>query len=259
VLYANPSLYDIIATPGTARELNVLERINRRYGRGSSPGSVWLEPACGTGRLVRLVAQRGRRVVGFDLSPTQVAYARDTIRRRKLGRRAKVFLADMTEFAHMIPAHSIDFAFNTVNTIRHLMSDRAMIKHFEQIAQVLKSDGLYIVGVSFTDYASYLSDEDMWEGTRGPCHITHIINYLPRDRGGARARREKVICHLMVKRPTSITHIDGYFDLRTYDEKQWQALLKYSALARVAVLDEKGNPRGGRRLPYQFEVLQPRT
>ena len=29
---------------------------------------------------------------------------------------------------------SVDFAFNPVNTIRHLESDRAMLDHFEQMA-----------------------------------------------------------------------------------------------------------------------------
>jgi len=259
VLYADPSIYDIIATPGTARELDVLERIDRQYGRGAGRGAVWLEPACGTGRLVRLVAQRGRRVLGFDLSHTQVAYAKDTLRRRGLDRRAKVFVADMISFAAVVPARSIDFAFNTVNTIRHLMSDRAMLTHFDQMAQVLKAGGLYAVGVSFTDYASYMSDEDVWQGTRGPCRVTHIINYLPSEHGGARARRENVICHLMVKRPSSITHIDGQFDLRTYDEKQWLSLLRRSALKRVAVLDEKGKQRGDRQLPYQIELLKSRA
>ncbi len=258
VLYANPSIYDIVSSPGTARELDVLERADACYGRGIRRGAVWLEPACGSGRFLRLIARRGRRVVGIDISPSQVAYARESLWRRGLSRRTRVLVADMTSFSECVSPRSIDFAFNTVNSIRHLMSDRVMLAHFAQIARVLKPGGVYAVGISLTDYAAYMSDEDVWIGARGPCRVTHVVNYLPVEHGGAKGRRERVISHLMVERPSSTTHIDGRFDLRTYDEKQWLALLRRSALRRVAVLDAKGETRRDQWLAYQMEVLAPR-
>src|SRR5512140_1066353 len=86
-LYADPLVYDILATPGTARELNVLQRIASRWVEGANAGREprrWLEPACGTGRYLRLAAARGLRVTGFDASPAMVGYARATLARRGL-------------------------------------------------------------------------------------------------------------------------------------------------------------------------------
>ena len=47
---------------------------------------------------------------------------------------------------------SIDAAFNPVNTIRHLESDRAMLRHFAQMADIMKPGAIYVVGVSLIDY-----------------------------------------------------------------------------------------------------------
>ena len=60
-LYDDPAVYDILHTPGTAREIDVLEFIEATCGQ---PGGRWYEPACGTGRYLRVAAGRGRRVGG---------------------------------------------------------------------------------------------------------------------------------------------------------------------------------------------------
>ena len=65
-LYADPTVYDILYTPGTAAEIDALERVERSLaGDRLRPDRLWFEPACGTGRCLRVAAGRGRRVAGF--------------------------------------------------------------------------------------------------------------------------------------------------------------------------------------------------
>ncbi len=248
-LYDHPRLYDILMTPGTARELDVFERIARRFGRGELRRTVWLEPACGTGRFLRLIASRGRRVVGFDSHVAQLAYARERLRRRGLQHRARLFRSDMTSFAGELGSNTVDFVFNPVNSIRHLASDGDMLSHFAQIALVLRPGGVYAVGISLTGESPSQPEEDVWVGVRGRCRVTQVVTYLPPEPQSGGARRERVISHLMVERPCGIEHLDSCYELRTYSEREWWRLLRRSDLGRVAVVDAKGRPLPTRGSP----------
>lgn len=253
-LYADPMIYDILHTPGTAREVSVLERIEALFAADSTaPGRLWFEPACGTGRYLRVAAGRGRRVAGFDLDAGQVAYAR----RRVPG----CFVADMRNFgteaaAAGFPAGCADFAFNPVNSIRHLADDCEMRAHLAQVAAILKPGAVYVVGISLTDYDWLLEDEDLWEGVRGRCRVSQLVNYLPPEPGTGRARLETVISHLTVTRPRGEEHFDDHYDLRTYSEEEWAALIAGSELERGGSFDAFGQPLGERSLPYQLEALR---
>ncbi len=262
-LYADPSVYDILVTPGTAGDLDVLQRVARRWTSASRSGGGarrpraerWLEPACGTGRFLRVAAARGLRVTGFDASPRMIAYARASLERRGLGRRADVFVAGLTDFLPRAPERAFDFAYVPDNTLRHLPDDRAALAHFAQMARALRRGGVYAVGLSLSRYGEEEPSEDVWTGARGRCRVHELVNYLPPERG---SRRERVIIHLMIERPRGAQHVDAAFDLRCWDERQWDALVRRSALRRVASLDAWGEPLAGRRLPYQLEILAPR-
>ncbi|MFH1843487.1 MAG: class I SAM-dependent methyltransferase [bacterium] len=253
--YTDPVIYDILYTPGTAREVDVLERIHRQYVTDRVRSAPWLEPACGTGRYLRVVARRGYRVVGFDREVVLVDYATVALRRRGLGGRVKLFVADMVDFYPRLPTAPFGFAFNLVNSIRHLASDSAVLAHFRQMAALLAPGGRYAVGLSLHDYGMAQPDEDVWIGVRGRCRVTQVVNYLPPVVGGRTSRRERVISHLMVERPRGEEHLDAVYDLRTYDAEQWRRLLARSALRRIASLDSRGRPLGKRRVPYQIEIL----
>ncbi len=252
-LYSDPSIYDILHTPGTARELDVLESIALRYGPSTAADPLpWLEPACGTGRLLRLAARRGRRVIGFDAHTGMLAYARQTIRRRSLARRARLFRADLADFGPRLELGSVSFAFIPFNSIRHLPDDAALDAHVEQIAHVLRPGGLYAVGISLSDYDRDRPEEDVWQVARGRCRVTWVLNYLPPDR---KTRREQVLSHLVIRRPTGTEHRDAAYPLRSYSARQWSAAVRRSPLSTVASLDDGGRPRRDRSLNYQLEIL----
>jgi len=252
-LYADATVYDILHTPGTAAEVDALERIEREWARGSgrrlAPRRLWFEPACGTGRCLRVARGRGRRVGGYDANPAMVAYAR-----RRLG--AVVHVAAMTDgTVPGVRPGTVALALNPVNTIRHLPDDAAVLAHLDQVATLLAPGGLYCVGISLVDYARLEPDEDVWEGVRGRCRVSQVVNYLPPEPGTPRARVETVISHLTIARPGGVEHRDDRYDLRCYDRRQWGRLVSRSALRRVGRRDALGRALAGREPPYVWEVL----
>ena len=261
-LYADPVLYDILYTPGTAAEVTALEKVERHFAGGSSlkKNRLWLEPACGTGRYLRVAAGRGRRCLGFDIDVRQLDYGRDRKMRPDGASPPRYHLGDMKDFATAcgLEPGSVDFAFNPVNSLRHLQSDRAMIAHFAQMAAVLKPDAVYVVGISLTDYTWLSPEEDLWESVRGGCRVSQLVNYLPPEPGTRRGRTERVVSHLTVTHGQDTQHWDDAYDLRCYDRRQWDQLVEKSAMQTLGSFDGQGRPLEGRILPYQFEVLGPR-
>lgn len=251
--YALPSVYDVLHTPGTAGEADLLEGLVRRHDAPGGSRRRWLEPACGTGRYLRVLAGRGHRVTGFDVDPGMLAYARKTLLRRGLQRRATVFQADMAAFADRLPEASHHVAFQTVNTLRHLLDARAVRQHFEDMARVLERGGLYIVGISLSRYDDEEPSEDVWTARRGGCSVRQIVQYLPPER---RARRETVLSHLQVDRPSGRTYHDSHYELRSYDEAQWRSVVRQSGFERLGAIDDLGVDVGDRVVNYQLEVLR---
>ena len=252
-LYGDAAIYDILHAPGTAAEVDALERIERDWaragGRRLAGRRLWYEPACGTGRYLRVAHGRGRRVGGYDRDPGMVAYAQ-----RRLGSLVRV--AAMTD--RTVPGvrpGAVALAFNPVNTIRHLPDDAAVLAHLAQVAALLAPGGVYCVGISFVDYDRLEPEEDLWEGARGRCRVSQLVNYLPPEPGTPRSRLETVISHLTVSRPSGEEHRDDRYDLRCYDRRQWRRLVARSALRRVGSRDAAGRPLAGRELPYAWEVL----
>lgn len=262
--YDNAALYDILHRPGTAQEVTFLQRLHTRFGLGPRSGP-WLEPACGSARLARLAAARGQPVAGFDLEPAMIAYARDHTPPRDRPR-THFFQARMEDFDAAIPKRGpwsrYGLAFNLINTIRHLHSDRAMLDHFHAVARVLKPGGLYAIGISLSLYAIEQETEDVWQGARGRCKVSQVVQYIPPEctpnrtrgpRGGNRL--ERVISHLTITRPRGEEHRDSAYALRTYDLAQWFALLQRSPFKVRTILGDDGVEIPPPKIGYAIWVL----
>ncbi len=254
--YEDPRIYDILHTPGTACEVDGLQRITRRYLSSTGGRQTWFEPACGTGRYLRVLANRGVRTVGFDGSSVMVNYAKQRLRRLGLTRRCRLFVADMVNFATPLEGRRVDFAFNLINTIRHLPSDRALLEHFAQMAEVLTPTGIYAVGISLSQYGHEFANQDRWKGTRGRCRVSEVVRYDPPDGKGNAGRREQVIHRITVKTPRHIKRFESNYFLRCYNHRQWRALLRRSPFEVLASVDERGTPIGEYPMIYQVELLR---
>jgi len=255
--YADASVYDILHAEGTAEEVDCLERLAHTF--AADAPNVWLEPACGSGRIIRLAARRdeSRRVIGFDLEPGMIDYAIRRAEKASLADRHQLFVGDMTSFATQIKPRSVGLALNVINTIRHLESDADLLAHFEQIAQTLHPDGVYVVGISLSLYGSEMPSEDIWSGKRGRCEVKQVANYDP-PHPDSGTRQEAVFSTLTVTRPSGETLISTSYKLRTYNLAQWHSVIERSALRVIGFTDVLGEPDEPEEPGYGLWVLGPR-
>ena len=265
-LYTLPHFYDVLHGPDTAKEVRGLLRIAKKYGAAPMPGArapVWLEPACGSGRYLRALAAKGARTLGFDLEPGMVAYAIEQAREFGVARKSEYFVGDMRNFDCNRTLPRIDFAFNLINTIRHLGSDAAVLEHFGAMARVLKPEAVYAVGMSMCAYGHEPETEDVWKGKRNGVEVLQNVTYLPAPGGrGVGARTERVISHLTVThgsgKSARVEHIDSTYGLRAYDLHEWGTLIEKSPLRAVAVVDERGDRMEPPAIGYCLWILKRR-
>jgi SAM-dependent methyltransferase len=254
--YEDPVVYDILHSPDTGEDYRVLERLFERHLSKKRREGSWLEPACGSGRFLRACATHGRRIVGFDQSQEMVTYARRRLARLGLNRRARVFAASMESFSSRMKPSSVAFAFNTINTIRHLETDEAFLRHFAGISRVLIPGGVYLVGMSLSAYGEEEPSEDAWEGRRGRCRVQQLVQYLPPVAHGPQSRVEQVLSHLTIQRPSGTQHRNDRYGLRCYDKRQWRALIRKSALEILEVTSDAGEPLKDFNGSYFLYLLQ---
>jgi SAM-dependent methyltransferase len=253
-LYADALVYDVLHTPGTAEDVATVERIAARHAPGAP--RVWLEPACGSGRCLRLAARRGRRVIGIDLDAGMIAYARRRAAEAGLGGRSRYIVADMRDFSGDVAPGSVGVAFNLINTIRHLHTDRDMLEHFAQVARALHPRGIYVVGLSLAAYGVEPPSEDVWEGARGRLRVQQVVSYEPPD---SSERLERVISVVTAMRPRGEAQSVSSYALRAYDPGQWRRLVGRSALETAAEVDETGAAHPATAPGYSFWVLRARA
>ncbi len=84
-LVRHPLYYDIIFDADTPTEAAFLETVFARHAK--SKGKSVLELACGSGRLLKALGERGWKPSGFDLNPAMLAFAAtaSTPRSRRTG------------------------------------------------------------------------------------------------------------------------------------------------------------------------------
>ncbi|HHN78208.1 MAG TPA: class I SAM-dependent methyltransferase [Phycisphaerales bacterium] len=256
-LYRDAMIYDILHTPGTAEELDALERIAATFAPADTDPSrrLWVEPACGSGRLVRLAARRGIPSTGFDLNEGMIAYARGRAAKRTDPQRYRV--ADMRTFVDDDACRpgSATFVFNTINTFRHLMTDDDAAAHLEQVRAALRTGGAYAVGLNTTMYGCEQTVEDVWSARRGSVGVTQTVQYIPPTGKHGGARIERVISHLVIDRPSGESHVDSTYALRTYSLKQWLGLIEKSPLRLIGTTDDAGHPTPPAETGYRIYVL----
>jgi SAM-dependent methyltransferase len=204
---------------------------------------------------------RGTPTTGFDLDPGMVAYANRRLDRAGVGETARAVVADMRSCVDdgAIPPGRADFAFNTINSFRHLMSDRDALAHLDQIARALRPGGVYAVGLSTTAYGLEFPTEDVWRGARGAVRVTQTVQYIPPTGRAGGARVERVHSHLMVERPSGADHRDSTYALRAYSLDQWLALIARSPFEIAETTDHDGHPCDAGESGYRVYVLRPRA
>lgn len=247
-LYSMPLAYEVLHWKGTAKEVRGLARISRTFTHGKAdPRGTWLEPACGTGRYLRAAAtlKCAQRCLGVDLSDELMAFGRESTD-AKHKTRVRLLKGDMTRLEAVIRPNSVDFAFNLINTIRHVRSDAAMLKHLKGVRQCLRSGGVYVVGLSLSWYGVESPTEDVWQGSLRGLHVLQTVQYLPASGGKtSRQRMEKVLSHLQLtqgrKKNVQTWDVDDRYELLSYNLQEWLTVIDRSGFHLIATVDEQGN------------------
>jgi len=213
--YDYPQYYDIAFQANTSREADFIEAVCRKYchfkvGR-------FLEPACGTGRLIATLAGRGYEMTGFDLSRPALSYLRRQLAKRRLC--AETFAAEMSEFRLGRP---VDSAYCLINTFRHLLTEQAARAHLECIAGSVRPGGIYVLAMNLLPLDVDKREALRWTERRGKIKVTITQRVLRTD---LRRRIEDVQVSLMARRGSKEFRLRHAFQLRMYTPRQFRRLL----------------------------------
>jgi SAM-dependent methyltransferase len=277
-LYADPEIYDILHADGTASDVARFARVARRVSAGLRGVKQlrWLEPASGSGRYLLACAKRGDVAVGIDFSKEMVAYTLARAEAAGLSGvggvvgRMETFDLGKVEWAGKQGAGKngagkptafgkAHVVFNPINSIRHVATDSAMLKHLDRVRACLHADGVYIVGLSLSAYGLETVSEDVWVGKRGKTTVTQVVQYEPPDEDarGAAGRRERVMSHLTIERGGVEEHRDSSYWLRTYNLQQWLGLVEKAKWRVAGTFDNTGKIAKGSEPGYYLFVLVP--
>jgi SAM-dependent methyltransferase len=227
-----PQYYDIAFQAYTRSEVNFIEAACHKY--CSFEAHRFLEPACGSGRLIIGLAARGYQMAGFDLSRPALSYLRRRLAWRRL--HAEIFEAEMSNFRFDRP---LDAAYCTVNTFRHLLTEKAARSHLECIAGSLRPGGIYVLGLDLLPLDADQEDIPRWTQWRGKTKVTVTLRVLGTD---VRRRIEELEVRMLVNSASRELRLRHEFQLRTYTPSQFRQLFdSVSSLEMCDVYDFRYN------------------
>jgi SAM-dependent methyltransferase len=216
-LYSDDAeLYDIAFDWDISDEVDwLLERL---------AASSVLEPGCGSGRMLEAFAERGLEVFGIDRSPRMVELAR-----RRLGGRAEIREADMTDFDL---GRRFDGAVCPINTLLHLTPPE-LARHLDCMA---RHTSHYLVQVGLVDAASHDPFAGShWEAARGPTRlkVDWVDEDLDLERGISRQRsRIEVLAG-----PHAGEVLEEIHDMTAWTPDTWSPAIDASPFTEVATYD----------------------
>ncbi len=218
--YDTPLYYDIVFDADTSKEADFLEAVAIKHGASGFTSALRiLEPACGSGRLIAELAERGHQVHGFDLNENMLAHARERLRKKKL--RAKLHCDRLENFR--VPKRGLfDLAHCLVSTFKYVGEDAGAISHLRLVAESLRKGGLYILGLHLTDYARVGSEHERWSGSRGGVQVVCNTHTWPPDR---KSRTETLRTRLRITRRRKTWVQETRWTFRTYDAAQLKKLI----------------------------------
>ncbi|MEM6392946.1 MAG: class I SAM-dependent methyltransferase [Planctomycetota bacterium] len=220
--YATPLYYDIIFDVDTQKEAGFLEAVWERFGR--SGGKQVLEPACGTGRLLEALRERGFEVSGFDAEGAMVAAARE-----RLAEGAPVWEGRFEAFGGPTAIRrglrgGVDLMFCLVSSFKYVLEEEGARAHLREAADWLAPGGVYVLGLHLTDYTDRETQVERWRATRDGVRVDCTIKSWPADRT---TRRERVRSRMTVRGDgDGVRRYESCWDFRTYGITQLRSLLR---------------------------------
>lgn len=101
-----------------------------------------LDLACGTGHLAALLAERGYRVTGLDMSEEMIRYARQN------APSAEFIVDDARTFEASTPFHAV---VSTYDSLNHIMSAEELRNVFRNVYAGLEANGLFLFDLNLEE------------------------------------------------------------------------------------------------------------
>ena len=214
-IYDYPVYYDVIFGADWKKETNFLEAAFKKHAQ--RPVKSVFEPACGTGRLMVKLAQRGYKVAGNDLNPKAIAYCNKKL--AKAGFAETGVVGDMSDFSLKKP---VDAAFNLINTVRHLPTEQHARDHLKCMASALAPGGIYLLGLHLMPTEGKPIPGESWLAKRGTLTVSSHMWTKKIDIPG---RMEHLGMNLDIHTPTKQLRIEDVMHYRTYTAAQMRELI----------------------------------
>lgn len=224
-LYSHPEIYDIAFSWDLVEEIRFFKRVFET--NVPFPVKHVLEPACGTGRMLRALAGAGFQVTGYDDNPFMVQYAKDSIAAD--GKNAGVLLAEM---ASAEIQGEFDAAVNSINSIGYLHSDDDIVSHLKATGSSLRDNGVYVLHLNFA-HKGELPAGDFWTLERGGIRVNTSWRILNEDR---ESRLCHQVCTIVVERNGKTGRYEESHTLRLWQFSDLEKLARNSEAFEVAAI-----------------------
>lgn len=221
--YDHPLYYDIIFDEDTQKECEFIEQLALKHeviSRPDIPLQI-LEPACGSGRLVKALCERGHQVSGFDLNDKMLAFATQRLQEADLTSAAQLWVDRMEDFS-VAENKLFDVAHCLVSTFKYVLEEEGAISHLQHVAKHLKPGGLYLLGFHLSNYQNHGEEHERWTGSRDGIHVVCNTHTWPPH---AKSRREKLRTRLRITREEATWTQETHWEFRTYNRAQAKELL----------------------------------
>ncbi len=203
-----PGIYDVAFGWDPEPEI---ERLRFACGQAGCEPKSALELGCGTGRLLRALQRRVPDVVGLDLDPAMVAFARRYVR-------VPVLPGDMSKFAC---GTTFDLIHTSANTIRCVTEPAAILSMWRCIGVHLNPGGVFVADVElgFAAEAEKAGHPVSWMMSRGDAlvHVTWQVVLAP----DAQTRCSGLAWTFELRQGDKRESWREEFRLRTYDAAEF--------------------------------------
>ncbi len=166
-LYDLPLYYDIAFSWSLSKEAGFLIRALKFHGNLKKLENI-LEPACGTGRMLREFAVNGISGTGYDISTPCVDYAIKRNQKLELDDKIDILCDDMATACFDSP---FDGAFNLVGSFTYLLNWEDIISHLKRTAKSLKEGAAYIIQMTLTGKKKRKYPPQTWTREQGDIEI----------------------------------------------------------------------------------------
>ena len=239
--YDYPNVYDVLFSDTCRSEIQFLTSVFKQF-CNKAVISIF-EPASGSGRLLYHLAKLGLDVAGLDLNPNAVVFCNRRLRRHGLSESA--IIGDMTSFslADLGRTKKFDAAFNLVSSFLHLTTEADAQKHLHCVADILKPNGIYLLGIHLKPKGTQHCLQERWSLRRGLLSVKSHLKSLTQN---LKKRIEMIEVRIVAETPKKRYTIVDRFPLRIYTAAQFNDLLaavnRFDVLATYSFDCDSTNP-----------------